>query len=293
MISIIITILGIFLAIVFGLFLFWRAGRREYLESKSIFDAAAVFGFSFLIFGRIGDFLVRVDYYGWSIRKLVFFNVYFGFDFYFAVLGGVVGSWVYFSQRKEDFWKILDLAASALAFSISFFMFFDFLAKLPNWEAGQKDYRSLFWFIAYFLIFFVLKRLEKQKKHRGFLTSFFIISSSSASLLGNFVFKKELGNYIYFLVINLLIFLAFSVNWYLLSRRRLTTDIKSFFGFFLLLVFRLKRVFTSVKEADNLARSIVTLPFTAIKALYNLVKYLGSELMESFADLLGAFGVSK
>src|SRR3990167_4511204 len=108
-------------ALIFGTFLFWRASKYELVDPQDIFDVMLLFGVGALLGGRIGDFLVRYDYYQWSFFKLFFFNSYWGLDFYFAVLGGIVAAWIYLKNKKENFWFVADLAGAPFVFSLSLY----------------------------------------------------------------------------------------------------------------------------------------------------------------------------
>ena len=294
LISIVLFIFGIFLSVFLGLFLFWRAGRREYLESRIIFDSSAMFFLGFLLLGRLADFFVRYDFYKWSLKRLLFFNAFSGFDFFWAVGGGVVFAWIYFSRKRENFWKVFDLAAAPIAFGLSIFLLFDFLTKLVSSHAKLKDFRSLLWFGFYFFIFIVIKRLEKQKKHRGFFVSFFLVFSSLLNIVVLGFFWKQFGNrHYYFLVLNVVVAFIAALSWYFLGKRKLLSDLKSFLGWLLLVLFGAKRTITSLKGANNAARFIILTPFYFLKLIYFLVKYIGCEIKESFVDLAHAFGIGK
>ena len=73
-----------------ALFLYFRSGRRELFARETLFDFVFVAILGALVFGRLFDFLIRADFYGWSFRKLVFFNAYSGFDIWGALSGGIL-----------------------------------------------------------------------------------------------------------------------------------------------------------------------------------------------------------
>lgn len=286
------TFLSVFLAIFFGVFLFWRAGRRELVDSQLLFDVVTFFGLGALLAGRLVDFFVRWDFYEWSIRRLVFFNVYSGFDIWGAMLGGVSLVWLYLRQKRASFWEIFDMAASGMAFCTFTYLFFKSLQM--GLGANYKVFVAWLYTTSYLILFWSIKRFEKQKKHRGFFVCFFLFFSSVLNI--TFIILKSginFTNYWWPLSFSLVILVVSAFSWYLLSKRKIIRDIETFFGAILLTTFKLRRVITSVREADNSARVIILSPLFLVKGLYYLVKYMGREIYLSFVDLAHAFGVGK
>ena len=93
---IILPIFG-FLAFLLGAFLFWRAGRRELVDSNLLFDVLAVGFFGGFVGGRVLDFLIGLLNYSFSIKRLLFFNAYGGFNFYGAIFGLLLA--IFFLKR--------------------------------------------------------------------------------------------------------------------------------------------------------------------------------------------------
>ncbi len=293
-------LIGLVLAGLLGLFLFWRACRHELYESQEIFDWSAAFFAGFLIFGRIVDFFARFDYYKWSIKRLLFFNTFGGFDNFGALMGGVFVVWFYMRQRRKNFWKIFDLAAAPIAFSATIFALFRLFAQLIQNNLHFSlanlhfDARFLFWFLGYFVIFYALKRFETKKKHNGFFVCFLFVAISILNMALMLFGKSSNKTYTYyFLGSNLVLFILFASNWYLLLKRKIWVDVKSFFGGFVLSVFKLRRVLTNIREADNTAKSIILFPLVLAKHVATLVKYLSREFMTSIIDLVHTFGLGK
>ncbi|KKR78239.1 MAG: hypothetical protein UU23_C0001G0003 [Candidatus Curtissbacteria bacterium GW2011_GWA1_40_9] len=285
-------IIFIFLAFFSGVFLYWRSGKRELVENQTLFDVVAVFLAGAFVIGRLIDFFVRVDFYGWSLSKLVFFNVFWGLDIYGAFLGGVLVSWFYLRRMKENFWEIFDFAAGGLAIAAFFYLAGG--ALHDNLTSGNRLDLRYVWAFCYLLIFWVVKRLGKQKKHGGFFASLFLVSAALVNLIfiilyGGLNFTKDWWP----IGANSLIFVATLVNWYMLAKRKIFADVKNVFGFILLTIFKTKRVLTNIQEADNIAKSIVFSPAYLAKGIYFLVKYVGREVYLSFVDLIHAFGVGK
>ena len=287
------TLLSLILSAFCALFLFWRAAKRELVEAQLIFDICAIFLLG-AIFGRVSDFLVRQEYYNWSLAKLFFFNVTPGFDMYGAFLGGLVAVALFLRRRKQNFWFALDLATSGLVFGAFVFTMLNFL--FGNFFGKSSNQSITFPILAfgYFVIFWALKRFEKKKKHRGFLACFCLTSFSLLNLTVIFIFfDKNLTISRYILILMTAIFIFCSVSWYLLAKRKIANDFKDLFASIMLSVFRMRRVLTNIREADNLAKTIVLSPLSLAKLAFYLVKYVGREFYISVVDLLSAFGVRR
>ena len=264
--------LGIFV----GVFLYWRAGRHDLLT------IAFVGG---LIFGRIFDFLLSANIYQWSITRLIFFNIYGSFNWWGALFGAIVSGQIYLKSQKINFWQIFDLASAPIVFGVA-------LCSIGFYVGGLLSKNifslSLYKFLGYLVIFWFMKNLARQKRHHGFFACFLLVSVSLLNVL--FVVLK--GNpvitrlFLYELAIPS-VFLVFGiVSWYLLAKRRPWQDLKMFFALFLLGVLKLRRTFTSIMEADNVARSILLFPYYLANLILILVKLIGREIAFSFVDLV-------
>jgi len=74
-----------------------------------------------------------------------------------------------------------------------------------------------------------------------------------------------------------------------LAKRQPWQDLKMIFAAFLLAVFKLRRMITSIKEADNVSKVILLSPYYLAKSLLLLVKLIGREIAFSFVDLVSVF----
>src|SRR3989338_6523140 len=92
----IISILVFIVSSILALFLYYRTGRHELVDDEILFDSSIIVLIWALVGGRITDFALRPDFYGFSLSKLFFFNVYGGFDWHGAILGLVVGIFLLF-----------------------------------------------------------------------------------------------------------------------------------------------------------------------------------------------------
>ena len=274
------------LAILSGAFLFWRSGRRELIEAELLLDIMVVSSVGALILARIVDFIARPEIYQWSILRLVFFNEYPGFDPWGALLGFYLASFLYLRVRKESFWQVLDLAAAPVAFSIFLVFLSYYLASLANnfWINP-----SLYEVFAYFVVFWLLARFGKKRRHAGFFVCLFVVLVSLVALAKYYV---ERGRSLE-LTLSFLFGLVATACWYILAKRKVFTDLKSLFALTLLVIFRLKRALSDISEADNLAKSIVLSPYLFSKLVWYFVKWIGHEIVLGFSDLIGAFGLRR
>lgn len=286
------------LAVFCGLFLFWRAGRHELFESDFLFDIIVVGALGALIIGRIVEFILFSDRFLWSIKRLVFFNVYPGFNFYGAFFGAILALVIYLKRKKMNFWQIFDLAAAPITFAQSII----FLGKIHFSTIGSSGFWSpesnlaLYYFIGYFLIFWSLKRLEAKKRHVGFFFSFYLVAFSIVNLaLSRFDKPSFLiaGSVPYNLAVSLLTLFLGGFSWYILTGRNPKEDLKGFFALILLGVFKIKRTLGNLAEADEVAKRIVLLPYYLVRLLYILIRLIWHELTGGIFDFLQALGIRK
>ena len=268
-------IAGIFL----GIFLFWRAGRRELLESELLFDTLIIGLAGAFLGGRLVDFLVRSLLYGWSIKKLIFVNVYGGFNFWGALAGAGLAVLPFLKVRKVDPLKIFDIAAAPAAFAQ--------MVVLLGVFRPLAFYSPLF----YLVLFWVLKRLETQKRHSGFFAGFYLSSIAIFSLLVYtlaglpLIFSEQFWQ----IVLAVMFFIVGGLFWYFRAGRIPGSDLKSFFALALLTILRIRRMVTSVDEAGKFAKSLLFLPIYLVRLLYLLLKLVSGQFALSLVDVFRAF----
>ena len=251
------------LAVASSAFLFWRAGRYEYIAPELLF----------YIFSRIFDFVFNFSAYEWSFARLVFFNAYPGFDVWGALFGAVFALYFFVRKKKSNFWLILDLLAAPAVFGL-------FVYSLSHLASGVFD--ALF----YFVIFLVLKRLEIKKRHKGFFACLGAVSVSAVNL----IFYWPIVFYDYRLLRPAAILISGLVFWYILAKGNIRRDIKGIFGWLLLLALGLRRVFTSLADADKLAKNIILSPYYFGRTVVFFVRLIGREIflaVSGFAHTLG------
>jgi len=59
-----------------------------------------------------------------------------------------------------------------------------------------------------------------------------------------------------------------SISWYILAARNPKNDIRGFFALLLLALFKSRRILTNVREADEVAKYIVLLPYFVVRMVY-------------------------
>lgn len=290
--------LAVLLAFFLGAFLFWRRGKHELLESEFLFDIIIISTVSALFLGRMFDFLIRWDFYNWSFRKLVFFNAFGGFNFYGALFGIICAGIFFLRDKKNYFWLVFDLAAAPMTFLMSIVSLASFLRR--SILGGVFVFRVgdvfLYYFIGYFLIFWILVRLANKKRHSGFLACSFLVLISILDLI-LLPFKKDLvkiGEILPFELIAPLVILVFSMGlWYFLAKRDLKKDLSNILTLLLLLIFKIKRVFSNIGEADAFAKSVLFSPYYLVKFVCFWVKLVGREIQSSLINLFYALGIKK
>ena len=282
-------VIGLFLS----LFLYWRECKHELIKSEEAFDAAIVTGSAALLFSRIFEFVVHYEFYQWSFAKFFFFNVFPGIDFWGALVGAGIGAYFISRQKKLNFFQIMDLQAAPVIFLLSALALGRFVSGLAS---NELEFIWLYFGLGYFISFFVIKRLGSLKRHKGFFVSFLVVSVSFVNII-LFKFRDDvtfIGGYVPYEFAAPLVFFIFGTSlWYWLAKRKIKKDVKNLFAFVLLLIFKTKRVLTSLDEADNLSKTIVLAPYLMFKRLLILLKYLGRELMDSLFDFLYTLGVRK
>lgn len=302
-----ILIVFLFFGLLFGAFLFFRAGRYELVDSRVLFDVLIVGFLGLLFFGRIADFFVQSTVYNFSPLRLIFVNTYGSFDVWGALLGFGFFVFYYLRRKKYSFWLIFDLISAPFAFTLA-------IAHLGLFLSGYSSvYRvnlpKLFYFKAvllerlvfsdtllffawFFCSFWILKRLEAQKRFEGFFSCIFLVSLGLFALWRVLLAsnKKMILNFISYDLIVAVILLAFSAFiWPVLSKRKLLSDLKGIGGFLLLSLFAMFRILKSVDEAGRFSKTIVFSPYFLLRSLYLSLKFLIREIFLSLVDLRDSF----
>lgn len=248
-----------------------------------------IFGFvGAFIFGRIFEFVLQSERFAWNLGRLVFFNVYPGFDFYGALFGGGLFTFFYlkrakisFAKKNLVFWQVWDLAAAPLVLAMGV------------WALGVLDKNGyLATGIAYLAIFWILKRLARRKRHLGFFVCFYLVSISVLDIL--LFYLAPFGGVTPNQAFVPLVFLMFGIiSWYTLARRSVREDVRAVFARILLVILATKRMAKDINEAGKWARAIMLLPYWFLRWLVSLVKLIFGEIVSSARELLYVFGLKR
>lgn len=284
------------MAMIFGIFLFWRAGRRELVDSNLLFDTFFVGLIGFLLGGRIYDFIISLFANSFSLKRLIFFNIYGGFSFYGAVLGMTIA--VFLLQRRQNikYLSIFDLIAAPLAFGRSILLLGYAIKIYIDGVRNSDFYLAIVHFFIYFICFWGLKRLEKKKRFAGFFISFYLMFTSVLGIAIT-LWKHETPIILKNVPVNMLILVIFLILGLVIfyiqgdTRRKINGNV--LLALILLGLFKIKRLLTSLPEADGMAKTIVLSPYRLVILLANFVKLTMREVLASLVDLVHAFGIKK
>lgn len=280
-------LLIVFAGLASGFFLFWRAARHELIEPETAFDLAIVGVLGALVLGRLVEFALRAQDFQWQLARLVFVNVWRGFDFYGALIGAGVALFIFARLNRLEPLLIFDLAAAPLVFSLALISLGKYLLL-----------KNLVW-LAYFalniVIFWVMKRLAKQTRHAGFFAGFYLVT---LSILDIFLFfaKPEvtnIGRVPYEFVAPIVILQVTLVIWYTVSGRDFAKDLKDVLAVVTLAIMRTRRMITDANEAGKFARSIILAPVWLARSTALLLKLVGREIYWGTRDFLVVLGVRR
>lgn len=287
--------IALFLAVFTGFFLYWRGGRHELYESNFLLDLALICTVGGLIFGRLLAYVFNFEYFNFSLFKLIFFHIFPGFSFWGFLIGVLIFGFLYLRRSKENFYNIFDLAAPALAFSGFCYYFFILLIS----DIGGKSVNPRYLFIAifYFGLFFIFKRLSTKKRHKGFFTGLYFLTIGTfytflnlADNWGKFDLKFARSEQ---LIMPILFTVFGGTIWYKFSKRTLNYDIKGFFAFMLLNLFKFRRAVMSSDEAGRIAKSVLFLPYFIFKSFLVLLRMFLKEVAAAFWEFLYILGLRK
>lgn len=287
-----IQIFGLIFAIFWAIFLFWRAARIELYSNEEIFDVVAVSLLGGLAGGRIGAFLVEFERFKFSFDKLIFFHIYSGFNFYGFMLGALLVVTFLVRHRRQNGWKFFDMAASPLIFGLTIYSGFKLLSFYL--ESGRLNYILLLNFALFFILFYVIKRLESLKRKVGFFACFYLVWVSASDMLGfllsNWGKHLRMSDY-YTLVAPIAFFLFGTVFWYRVNKRIFKNDAKRIFAFFLLRFLGFIRIIRSADEAGKFSKSLIFVPFTITRRFLVLLRGLFREIKLGLLELIHSLGI--
>ena len=294
--------------IIFGfilfLFLYWREAKHEFVDEGIVFDTLVICTISALVSARIFEFITRPELYKWQPANFFFLNPVAGLNFLGALFGAIVAGTIYLRAKKYNFWQIFDLAAAPLALLLTVYNLGLFFEEEINFEQIANRFPGPFFkSLLFFVFFWVLKRLEKQKRHVGFFASIFLVSFALVFLSSFYLGKigiltsagqaAFLGTVSYHAIFAVAFLLFGAVSWYILAKRESKQDLKGLLALFLLIIFRLKRSLTSISEANQIARAIVLLPYHLAVVIFKMLQVIAKEIIAGFVDFAHALGIKK
>lgn len=276
------------LAIAAGFFLFWRACRHELIEPSLAFDISIVAFLGALIGGRLVEFVVRYEQFGWSVEKLIFVNIYRGFDFWGALLGASLATFLFARRVKISPLVVYDLASAPLLFSSA-------VISAAKYLTLEKNFIFIIYALFYFVIFWIIKRLAAKRRHPGFFAGFYLVTLAILDIV-LFFGKRDVGQVFgitYDFVVPIVILQATLVVWYVLTGRQIVADLKNFFAIFLLSILRIRRIISDANEAGKFSRSLILAPWWFFGGFAAIAKTLGREIYLGIVDFLVVLGVRR
>jgi len=283
----------ILISIFVSLFLFWRACRHELFDNEQIFDVVLIGSIGGLLLGRIIGFLLNFDSYGLSFYRFLFFHVYPAFNFWGFIIGAFLAVSIFLRHKRISVWAFFDLAVAPVVFGL-------FLASLFNAILGYfksgLNYQSLVLASAYFIFFFILKRLAIKKRHVGFFACIFFVFCPAINALYLLFSKRgsgiDLANlYQLALFVSVSFFGIFS--WYMLGRRKFKSDSRNIFGFVFLRALGLLRTVKSTDEAGRVSRTVIFSPYSILKRFLLLLRSLIREIKLGFVEFFYILGIRR
>lgn len=280
-------VIVLMIALACGFFLFWRACRHELIEAETAFDLAIVGLLGALVGGRLLEFVTRPDYFQWQLPRLLFFHVWRGFDFYGALAGAGVALFIFARRNRLQPLLIFDLAAAPLVFSQAVIALGKYLLL--------QNLVWLVYFAANLVIFWVMKRLAKKKRHGGFFAAFYLVTLAILDI--SLFFAREESTQIfgvpYELVAPIVILQATFIFWYVILGRHVALDLKNVLAIALLAIMRTRRMVTNTDEAGRAARSLILFPFWLARSIILLLKLVGREIYWGLLDFMKVAGIHR
>ncbi|MCD8485079.1 prolipoprotein diacylglyceryl transferase [Candidatus Woesebacteria bacterium] len=193
---------AVLIAIIGGLYFFWRKAREEHFELMEAFDGIVWSAILGIFSARIGYIVLHFDQFGWRVLRWMALDGYPGL---WGILGlavafGVLYRWA--KQQKQDLWEVWDFYSILLAWYMGWYwlsrFFFGAAAGRPTslpWGIvfpqrvepahpvqiyAAVVYIALFaylWWVEPKYRFFLWYRSKKRTAKTGYLFSFFVIVS--------------------------------------------------------------------------------------------------------------------
>lgn len=233
---------GLFLVLAFvlGTYIVWREGKRGGYNEEKLLDFSVTVLIGSLIGARFYYGLLNLDAFALDPLRIFYFWQG-GFAFHGALLGGFLGGWYFVKKAKWPLFQIADLSVIAASLGTAVAKIGAFLAgsdfgtatTMP-WgveQAGQLGRRhptQLYEALFFLGLFFILRKLDKDKKRSGGIFFFYLLTVG----LGRWFFEIFRGDATYLLgmkvaqIISLVLAVIGLVGLYYFSRRDWKSDLR-------------------------------------------------------------------
>lgn len=275
-------LLGLSLAFFCATFLFWRAGRYELHESELLLDLLVVSAVGAFLVGRVFEFFINYELFRLNFERLIYFHVYRSFNWWGALVGAYLATFLLLRRSKVNVFEILDLVVAPLAFG----QFIYYLASIArdSLSAVGANYYQVAYFVFYFLLFWAINRFSAKKRHTGAIFAYWLVSVLAFSLIISLI-RHERDT-----LITLGVFVLAVLIWHRLVRKKIKDEIKWVFGFVLLIILRIKRGIASLDDSGAASRFVIFLPWYTIRLILVSLRLLGREIKTSFFDFMYIWG---
>jgi len=191
---------SVLIAVVGGLYFFWKKTREEHIESMEAFDGVAWSIILGMVSARLGYIVLHFEQFGWNLSRWLAFDGYPGLWWILglSVAFGYLYRWS--QNHKQDIWEVWDFYSLFLAWYLAWYwvsrFFFGVAAGRPTsvpWGIlfpqrvepahpvqiyAAVIYFCLFaylWWVEPRYRFFLWYRSKKRTAKTGYLFSFFVL----------------------------------------------------------------------------------------------------------------------
>lgn len=233
--------LFLILAVIFGLFVFWRNARLDDYEEEKIFDLFLASLVAGLFGGRLFHFLIDPTSLRENLLSFFYYQKVSGFSFWGSIIASALILYGLTRVFRLPFLKTLDYASLGLALGgifLSLGLFFDgrgfgqetqsFLGVAVPVLLGKRHPTSIYYLVGFLVIFLLTLRAQKRIHHPGFLIFLFL---SLYSLMVAVIESKEESG-VYWLgwganqVMAILTFFFLLGSWYKIAKRSVQNDLR-------------------------------------------------------------------
>jgi phosphatidylglycerol---prolipoprotein diacylglyceryl transferase len=177
-------------------FLIWRRGRKLAFNEESIIDMVLISLITALIFSRAAYVLTHWDDFKDSILKIVVVTYFPGFDGVFALIGGLLGSFLFAWVKKWNLLAFFDCIVIGVSLGISIIMLGSFFAgnfvgapttsSLGVIVPGYNELRhpvALYYSAFSFVLFMILILVDRKRRRDGLMSILFFTFFGLALIL--------------------------------------------------------------------------------------------------------------